>query len=144
LIKITIDWKDPTLASEWANKLVARVNADRRAVARAEAEQNLEYLNRELERTNIVELRQAINRLIEREIRKMMLVKVREQYVFKVLDPAFVPGREGVVWPNLAILTIEALVLGGVVGFSCSATIARLRQPVEGVKEPQSRQLSET
>src|SRR5438105_2393054 len=38
LIKVTIDWKDPALASEWANKLVARINADRRAVARAEAE----------------------------------------------------------------------------------------------------------
>src|ERR1700730_8242256 len=116
LIKVTVDWKDPALARTWANKLVARINADRRSAARAESERNLAFLNRELERASIVELRQAINHLIESEIRKLMLANVREQYAFKVIDPAFEPGIDAVVWPRIAMLTAVALLLGGLLG----------------------------
>lgn len=116
LIKVTVDWKDPALARTWANKLVARINADRRSAARAESERNLAFLNRELERASIVELRQAINHLIESEIRKLMLANVREQYAFKVIDPAFEPGIDAVVWPRSAMLTAVALLVGGLLG----------------------------
>jgi uncharacterized protein involved in exopolysaccharide biosynthesis len=123
LIKVTVDWTDPKLAMTWANTLVTRINADRRAVARAESERNLEFLDRELERTPIVELRQAINRLVETEIRKRMLVNVREQYAFKVIDPAVVPGIHGVVRPRIAFLTAIALVVGTVLG--CGIALLR-------------------
>lgn len=116
LIKVTVDWKNPQLAKTWANNLVSRINADRRAVARAESARNLEFLDRELQTTNIVELRQAINRLIETEIRKRMLVNVREEYAFKVIDPAVVPGQRAVVKPRIAFLTAIALVLGTLLG----------------------------
>lgn len=127
LIKITVDWKDPRLASEWANKLVIRINSDRRAVAHADAERNLQFLNRELERTNIIELRQAINRLIESETRKLMLADVREQYAFKVIDPAFVPGRKNIVKPRLSILAAVALFLGGAFGLVVAHVFSRMR-----------------
>jgi uncharacterized protein involved in exopolysaccharide biosynthesis len=116
LIKVTVDWTDQPQAAAWANSLVARINADRRAVARAESDRNLEFLNRELERTGIVDLRQAINRLVETEIRKRMLVNVREQYAFKIIDPAVVPGPHSVVRPRIAFLTAIALVLGTMLG----------------------------
>ena len=45
-----------------------------------------------------------------------MLVNVREQYSFKIIDPAFVPGVDAVVWPRIAMLTAVALLLGGLVG----------------------------
>jgi uncharacterized protein involved in exopolysaccharide biosynthesis len=128
VMKISVDWKDPRLASEWANKLVTRINADRRAVARAEAERNMEFLNRELERANIVEQRQAISHLIEYEMRKLMLINAREQYAFKVIDPAFVPGREGIVSPRIAVLTSVGFLLGGTLGLVVAAVLdARIR-----------------
>jgi uncharacterized protein involved in exopolysaccharide biosynthesis len=116
LIKVTVDWKDPLLAKDWANKLVARFNADARDVARDESQRSLEYLNRELARTDIVELRQTISGLIESETRKAMLATVREQYAFKIVDPAFVPGKEGLVWPRPVVLVTAALVAGALLG----------------------------
>lgn len=127
LVKITVDWKDPELASSWANKLIARINEDQRAIARAEVGRNLEYLNRELTQTTIVELRQSINRLIEAEIRKLMLANVREQYAFKVIDPAFTPGLEGVVRPRRAVFAIAALFFGVSLGCLLSLTVDRLK-----------------
>jgi uncharacterized protein involved in exopolysaccharide biosynthesis len=127
LVKVTVDWKDPKLAQDWANKLVARINADRRAVARSDAERNLEFLNRELERTTIVELRQAINRLVETETRKLMLANVHEDYAFKVIDPAYLPERSAIVRPRVALLTATAILLGALFG-ACIALIRWNRQ----------------
>jgi uncharacterized protein involved in exopolysaccharide biosynthesis len=116
LVKITVDWTDPDLAMSWANELVTRINADRRAVARADAQRNLDYLNRELAQTNVVEVRQLLNRLVESETRKAMLASVREQYAFKVIDPAFRPGRQNIVRPRAVVLSAVALVGGGTLG----------------------------
>lgn len=123
LVKVAVDWSDPGLARDWANELVLRLNADRRAIARAESERNLQFLNRELDNTGIVDLRQAINRLVESEIRKRMLVNVREEYVFKVIDPAYLPGIRAVVRPRVAMLTAVAAALGGL--FGCGLALFR-------------------
>ncbi len=141
VIKISVDWKDPRFASEWANKLITRINADRRAVARAEAERNMEFLNRELERTNIVELRQAISHLIEYEMRKLMLINGHEQYAFKVIDPAFVPGRKGIVRPRIAVLASVGFLLGGALGLVVAAVLdtrLRARRTTQSEQEDRS------
>jgi capsular polysaccharide biosynthesis protein len=116
LIRVTVDWKDPVLAMNWANKLVAQFNADAREIARDDARRSLEFLDRELAHTDIVDLRTTINGLIESETRKSMLASVREQYAFKIIDPAFLPGKEGIVWPRPALLTAVALMVGAIVG----------------------------
>jgi uncharacterized protein involved in exopolysaccharide biosynthesis len=116
LIKVSVDWKDPELAMKWANKLVAQFNADARETARTEAHASLEYLQRELAHTDVVDLRLAINNLIERETRKAMIASVREQYAFKIIDPAFLPGKEGIVWPRPALFSALALMAGAVIG----------------------------
>lgn len=123
LVKVAVDWKNPELSRAWANDFVVRINADRRAVAGAESARNLEFLNRELESAGIIELRQAINRLVEVEIRKQMLVNVREEYAFKVIDPAYVPGIHAVVRPRIAMLTAVAAALGGLLG--CGLALLR-------------------
>jgi uncharacterized protein involved in exopolysaccharide biosynthesis len=116
LVKVTVDWTDPDLAMSWANELVTRINADRRVVARSDAQRNLEYLKRELAQTNVVEVRQLLNRLVESETRKAMLASVREQYAFKVIDPAFRPGRQNIVRPRAVVLSAIALVGGSCLG----------------------------
>jgi hypothetical protein len=124
LIKVTIDWKDPVLARDWANKLVARFNADAREVARDDSQRSLEFLNRELARTETVELRQTISGLIESETRKAMLATVREQYAFKIIDPAYVPGKEGLVWPRPALLVAVGLIVGALLGTLLALVLA--------------------
>jgi uncharacterized protein involved in exopolysaccharide biosynthesis len=116
VIKVTVDWIDPALARDWANKLVTKFNADARDVARDEAQRSLEFLNRELAKTEVLDMRQTINGLIENETRKSMLASVREQYAFKIIDPAFLPGKEGIVWPKPVLLIVLAVVFGSLVG----------------------------
>jgi len=118
LITLTVDWSDPNIAAEWANKLVQRINDQLREDAIAEAKKSLAYLNRELARTSIVGLRQSIFNLTESQIQQVMLANVREEYAFKVIGPAVPPDPDDYVWPRPFLTIILAAVLGLVSGIT--------------------------
>ncbi len=105
MITLTITWTDRKLAERWANGIVDRVNARLRQRAILEAEASIRYLELELQKTNIVELRQSIYRLIEGQIKAVMLANVRKQYAFKVIDPAVVPDGSDLVRPRKLVMT---------------------------------------
>ena len=116
LLTLVVDWTDPELAAGWANQLMDDVNGHLRQRAIEEAERSIAYLNRELERTSIVEVRQAIYSLLEQEIQKIMLANVRDQYAFKVIDPAQAAEADRYVSPNRLLLGVVGFALGGLMG----------------------------
>lgn len=116
LVTLSIDWTDREQASRWANLLVERVNELLRARAISEAQESLKYLNKELAQTSVVELRQAIYRLIEIQINKIMLANVRSEYAFKVIDPAPVLGEEDRIWPRRSLMVMIGFLIGAFVG----------------------------
>lgn len=88
IVTLTITWKDPIIAANWANGLVKMTNEFLRAEAISESERNIAYLSEEAAKTNIVEAQKAIYTILEGEINKAMLARGSEQYAFKILDPA--------------------------------------------------------
>jgi uncharacterized protein involved in exopolysaccharide biosynthesis len=108
LVTISVDWTDGELAARWANALVGRLNADRRAAAIAEAAESVEFLEAQAEKVETVGLRGLVYRLLEAQMNEAMLAEVREEYVFRVIDPAFVPDREGIVYPRRLVLSVLA------------------------------------
>jgi hypothetical protein len=112
LITLTIEWRDRELAAAWANRLVAEVNQLGRTRDIRESELSLQYLNRELAKANVVELRDAINRLIESQINKVMLANVREDYLFRVVDPAVASDADHFVRPKRVFLALFGILAG--------------------------------
>lgn len=110
LVTLIIEWHDPVLAAKWANELVQRVNTELREEAVREAETSIAYLNEQLAETSTVEMQQAIYRLIEEQAKKIMVAKTRDQYAFKVIDPAVVPQEPA--WPRRIVISTLAF-LGG-------------------------------
>jgi uncharacterized protein involved in exopolysaccharide biosynthesis len=88
IITLTIKWKDPALAADWANGLVNMTNEVMRNKAIAESEKNMEYLTAEASKTNMVEARQAIYTILQGEINKSMLARGSSEYALKIIDPA--------------------------------------------------------
>lgn len=113
LITISIDWHDPGKAATWANDLVTFLNSRLRADARHEAEENMRYLNQELEQTSSAELRQGIYRLIENQINAIMVANVRKDYAFRVIDPAVRPNERDVIRPRRVVFLFSGFVFGG-------------------------------
>lgn len=114
IITLSVVWKDREQAARWANLMVERANRDLRARAISDAEASKNYLNGELARTDVVELRQSLYRLIEGQIKTIMLASVRPEYAFRVIDPAVVPQPRDKISPKrLAMIALGAL-FGGV------------------------------
>lgn len=110
LVTLTVDWTDPLLAAEWANRLVADVNDALRRQAIQQSKNSIDYLKRELDQTREIELRNAVFGLIEVEMKKSMVATVKSEYAFKVIDPAVVPEKR--YSPNRFLY----LVLGSAIG----------------------------
>ncbi len=116
LLTVSIEWTDPELASEWANNLIASVNEKIRRQAIFEAEKSIEFLNRELSKTSIVELKQAAYSLLAGEIKTIMLANVQDQYAFRVIDPAAPSDPDDPVRPNKVVIVFVGGMFGGVLG----------------------------
>ena len=118
LVTLYIDWADRNLAAKWANDIVARLNEEMRSRAIDHATASLDYLHKELDSTTAVEIRQAINNLIQAQIKQRMLATVSPEYAFRVIDPASVPDQADWVRPKRATLVVIGIILGFTLGFA--------------------------
>ncbi len=110
LITYTIEWKDPEQAARWANLLVARLNQHQQAAAISEAQKSIAFLKEELAKTSVVDMRQAIYRLIQAQTESIMLASVRREYALKVIDPAVPPRIRSK--PKRKLIIILGLAVG--------------------------------
>ncbi len=118
LVTLSIDLSDPTLGEKWANQLPLEINNFLRTKAQLEAEKNLEYLKEQLAETKVLEIQQSLYSLIESETKNAMLANAKEEYAFKIIDPAVVPERK--IRPRRGLIIIASGMLGGFFGiFLC-------------------------
>jgi uncharacterized protein involved in exopolysaccharide biosynthesis len=111
---VAIEWRDPAAAARWANDFVALANELLRNRAIKESSRNVEYLNKQLAATNVVELQRVLYGLVESETKSLMLANGREQYAFTVVDAAVAPETR--VSPRRTLMVISGLFIGGFVG----------------------------
>lgn len=115
LFVVAVEWREPQLAADWTNEIIARTNEYLAKQATEEADRSITYLNSELSKTNEIELRQAIFKLTETEIKKRMLARTQRDYAFRVLDPALAPLPQRYVSPQRLLFFIGGFVLGAMV-----------------------------
>ena len=113
-VTIAVEHYSPAIAKQWVDWLVQDINTTvmRREVD--EAEQAIEYLNKQIASTSLADLRNVFFRLIEEQIKTVMLAKVSSEYMFRTIDPAVVPEIKAK--PKRALIAILGLFLGGMVG----------------------------
>jgi uncharacterized protein involved in exopolysaccharide biosynthesis len=122
LTTIDVDWKDPAVAAQWANGLVALANERNRARAIDEANRNIKFLNEQIEKTRVVEVQRSMSTLIENETKTLMLANARAEYAFTVIDPAVPPERK--LSPHRSLYVL----FGGFVGAAVGLFVAYLRR----------------
>jgi uncharacterized protein involved in exopolysaccharide biosynthesis len=126
LVNLSVDWIDPVLARDWAQGLIAEVNADMRGRAIDQSKRNIEFLKGQLEATDAVELRTAVFSVMESEMKNAMMAAVRTDFAFEVIDPPVVPERPA--WPNRILLAVVGFFLGGMIG----VLVVLMRRPKAG------------
>lgn len=132
-ITVGIEWHDPAVAARWANQYVALTNQLVRARALEEANRNIAYLNGQIEKTNVVELRQAMFDLVEAETKKLMLATGRIEYAFQTVDPAVTPEMR--IRPRRTLMVIIGGLLGGVLGVAVALLHDNFRRRSRSVSQ---------
>jgi len=120
LVTIAVEWGNPIVASDWANKLAGQLNNEMRLRSLNEAESNIRYLVGQLESTATISLQQSISRLIESEMQKAMLARGTDEYAFRIIDAAEPPMRKS---KPKALLVVAMAFLAGLV-FSIILAVA--------------------
>jgi uncharacterized protein involved in exopolysaccharide biosynthesis len=116
LITVRIEWTDRERVAEWANGLVVLANARMRERAIRESTQRLDFLNKALNDATSVELRDAIYKLTEAEVKSRMMASVEHEFALRVVDPAVTPDSDKRVRPWRSLMVLIGLVAGGIVG----------------------------
>ena len=130
LITLSISWNDPEVAAEWCNDLVEQLNEQLREKAIVDSQKRVGYLEQELAKTTLQEMRAMLYNLLESEKQKAMLANVNEDFALEVIDPAVVPeSREK---PKRKLI----IALGGVCGGFLGIIAVSFAQFVRKLKSP--------
>ena len=113
-IFVEVTHVSPTVAKQWVDWLVEDLNKLMMEEDVLEARKSIEYLQKEAGNTSIMDLRMLFYAMIQGHIKTTMLANVREEYVFKTVDPPLVPlGPSG---PNKDKMIIWGTVGGALIG----------------------------
>jgi uncharacterized protein involved in exopolysaccharide biosynthesis len=112
VITLEILWGDPRQAAAWANELVRLANEGLRARALRESAASIASFQEQLGRTESVELRQSIYKLLEVQLNRSAVAKSRLEYALTVIDPAFVPDPKHFEYPRRFLLLIISVPVG--------------------------------
>jgi uncharacterized protein involved in exopolysaccharide biosynthesis len=111
---ISFEWHQPNLATNWVNNLVKELNQAIRQRAIDDSNKKVGFLEKELAKTSLEDMRKVLYSLLESEKQKAMLANVNEDYAFEVIDPATiskVPEK-----PKRKLIVALGVVCGGFLG----------------------------
>jgi uncharacterized protein involved in exopolysaccharide biosynthesis len=133
IVTMSIEWKDPSQAAEWANGLVSLTNDYLRQKAIDDAQRTIAYLNQEIAQTNTVEVKSALYEFMEQQIRKEMVAKGTKEFALKVVDPAVPPELK--TYPNGSLWTLG----GGLGGVFLGLLVAVVKESLaEGERDTEA------
>jgi LPS O-antigen subunit length determinant protein (WzzB/FepE family) len=124
IVTMAIIWKDRVAAAQWANAMIAEADTALRQRAIAEHTRSLDYLTSEANEAAAVEVRAAIFKTMESELKDSMLARTRDAYAFRVLDPAVVRDPHDTDSPNKPLI----ITVGAIVGLLLGMVVAAVRE----------------
>jgi uncharacterized protein involved in exopolysaccharide biosynthesis len=125
-VTLNVTWSNREVAARWANAMLSEADAELRERAQREISKSIEYLKEESAKTTMIELRGAIFKVMEAQLKNSTLARTRDAYAFRVVDPATIPDADRYVSPNRPLVIVLALLLGLVFGIG-GAAVRELR-----------------
>lgn len=111
MVTIAVEHVSPYIAQQWVNWLIQDINATMKQRDVLEANKSTQFLMNQLENTKIADIRTVLYKLVEEQAKTIMFASVRDEYVFKTIDPAIVPEQK--FKPKRALIAILGTMLGG-------------------------------
>ena len=111
MVTVSVEHQSPAVAQQWVTWLVEDINKVMKKRDVAEANRSSEFLTKQIASTNVADIRSILYKLIEEQAKTIMFAEVRDEYVFKTIDPALVPEEKA--GPKRALICVLGTMLGG-------------------------------
>ncbi|MGI9234480.1 MAG: Wzz/FepE/Etk N-terminal domain-containing protein [Woeseiaceae bacterium] len=131
-VTVAVEHKSPTIAKQWVDWLVDDLNLSIMSQDVAEAEQAIEYLNKQIESTSLADLQSVFFSLIEEQTKTVMLAKVTDEYLLKTLDPAVVPEKKS--RPRRSLIVVLSGLLGSFLAMTGVFASSAFRREKERIR----------
>ncbi|MGL5668109.1 MAG: Wzz/FepE/Etk N-terminal domain-containing protein [Shewanella sp.] len=114
MVTLSVEHLSPTVAQQWVTWLIQDINKVMKERDVAEAQRSTEFLNKQIALTNVADIKTVLYKLIEEQAKTIMFAEVRDEYVFKTIDPALAPEEKAK--PKRALICVLGSMLGGMLG----------------------------
>ena len=103
-LNISYSHISPYAAKNILDIIILEINQTIKEKDLIEINKSLNYLTLQVDKNEIYELRNAINNLIEAELKKKMVNRINDDYLLKIIDSSYVPYRKFA--PNRSVIVV--------------------------------------
>ena len=111
LVSVSVEYYSPLIAKQWVDLYIATINDYMRDRKLAQVNRNIEYLEVQIDKTAIADMREVFYQVIEEQIKNKMLAEASPEYAFTTVSRAMLPEEKS--QPKRALICILATLLGG-------------------------------
>ncbi len=111
MITVAVEYYSPMLAKRWVDQLVKDINAHMQARKLKQVNNNIQYLEAQIQKTAIADMKEVFYTIIEEQIKSKMLAEASPEYAFVTVSPAMVPEQKS--QPKRALICVLGTMLGG-------------------------------
>lgn len=112
LVTISIEYYAPQLAKRWLDMYVDAINQHMQLRKMAKVTSNIEYLQAQIEKTSIAEMKEVFYTIIQEQIKNKMLAEASPEYVFVAVNPSMLPEEKS--QPKRALICVVGALIGGI------------------------------
>lgn len=104
LVTLSVTYISPQKAKEWCEMIVRELNDHFQQIDKADAEANIEFLQKKIRDTSIANMQNIFFGMIEAQTKMLMLAEKSENYALKVVVPPMTPEIK--VSPNRPVIVV--------------------------------------
>ena len=116
LVSVSIEYYSPQIAKQWLDMYVAAINAHMQQRQMEKVTNNINYLQAQIEKTSIAEMREVFYTIIAEQTKNKMMTEASPEYAFVAVSPSMVP--EVTSQPQRRFICILGTLLGGILSAS--------------------------
>ena len=111
LVSVSIEYYSPLIAKQWVDMYVESINRFMQQRQVDKVTKNIAYLQEQIGKTSIAEMREVFYTIIEEQTKSKMLAEASPDYAFVAVGPSMVPEQTS--QPKRALMCILGTLLGG-------------------------------
>ena len=112
LISVSIEYYSPQIAKKWLDLYISAINEHMQKRQVEKVSRNIEYLETQINKTDIAEMQEVFYSIIQEQIKSKMLAEASPDYAFIPVSPSMEPEENS--QPKRLLICLLGTIIGGI------------------------------